>query len=560
MGILQFKADKTAYLESAEKADREDNPLQAMALLRRAEELDPHDFDIKSRMAAVLIGMGLPDIAEDLLFSYVACERKPPREAYLLLLHLLLDGGEYLLAEGVITETVGAGDDPMALLTELYGLIEKERYEGPNLRLLGDGYTLNRVEELAAAGKREEAERTARTLAHCPALLTEGLRTVAVYACLDGDTDDAERLGLELIGNNPADAYAAAVLLAVCREREDAPAAERYRALAARVEPRGERDAEYLDDLMRLAGGPEAAVYFEKRLAVEPYDGDLMLTLAELYANEGRCMRARRLLSDLLSVYAGDSAAQYLAQRLSDAEEGVPADPPYDITLGLQPDEQARRLATIAAWLAAGRSDKAAARAAYADPRIAEAVGWLFQSDRWELQAASAGILAEHAKGRKLLREQLMTEIPPLLKRDYVYYLLRQSPDRNVALITCGTFKIVCPDNRTVAGPLPEVYWLAYATLAVYDEDEEEIKLLKAYAELTAAYNDAVHAAAARMSEYGNRDVLTALLLYLSRIGPFRSQDESAAAAHVRRKALKEYHSFYILGRYENDLERKGKR
>lgn len=125
----------------------------------------------------------------------------------------------------------------MALLNELYGLIEKERYEGPNLRLLGDGYTLNRVEELAAAGKREEAERTARTLAHCPALLTEGLRTVAVYACLDGDTDDAERLGLELIGNNPADAYAAAVLLAVCREREDAPAAERYRALAARVEP-----------------------------------------------------------------------------------------------------------------------------------------------------------------------------------------------------------------------------------------------------------------------------------------------------------------------------------
>ena len=36
MGILQFKADKTAYLESAEKADREGNPLQAMALLRRA--------------------------------------------------------------------------------------------------------------------------------------------------------------------------------------------------------------------------------------------------------------------------------------------------------------------------------------------------------------------------------------------------------------------------------------------------------------------------------------------------------------------------------------------
>ena len=162
MGILQFKADKTAYLESAEKADREGNPLQAMALLRRAEELDPHDFDIKSRMAAVLIGMGLPDIAEDLLFSYVACERKPPREAYLLLLHLLLDGGEYLLAEGVITETVGAGDDPMALLTELYGLIEKERYEGPNLRLLGDGYTLNRVEELAAAEVRSYLGRILR--------------------------------------------------------------------------------------------------------------------------------------------------------------------------------------------------------------------------------------------------------------------------------------------------------------------------------------------------------------------------------------------------------------
>ena len=109
MGILQFKADKTAYLESAEKADREGNPLQAMALLRRTVELDPHDFDIKSRMAAVLIGMGLPDIAEDLLFSYVACERKPPREAYLLLLHLLLAVGLPALTAWQATAHGGGG-------------------------------------------------------------------------------------------------------------------------------------------------------------------------------------------------------------------------------------------------------------------------------------------------------------------------------------------------------------------------------------------------------------------------------------------------------------------
>ena len=551
MGILQFKADKTTCLESADRAGREGHLLQAMALLRRAEELDPHDFDIKSRIAAMLVGMELPDMAEDLLFAYVACERKPPREAYLLLLHLLLDGGEYLLAEGVITETLDASDDPMALLTELYRLIEKDHLAEPNLRLLGDEYTLERVEELAAAGKREEAERTARTLSR-RAFLTEGLRTVAAYACLDGDTDAAERLGLELIGNNPSDAYASAVLLAVCREREDEPAAERYRAPAARVMPRSERDAGCLDDLMRLAGGPEATAYFERRLADEPFDGDLLLTLAELYANAGRCAYARRLLGDLLAVYAGDSAARYLARQLSDAKEGVPADPPFDITLGLQPDEQERRLACIEAWLSAGRSDKAAARAAYADPRIEEAIGWLFQSDRWEVQAAAAGILAAHAKGRKLLREQLVTDIPPLLKRDYVYYLLRHDSDRSIALIARGTFKIVRPDNRTVTGPLPEVYWLAYATLAVYDEDEEEVRLVKAYAELSAAYNDAESAAPDRMAEYGSRDVLTALLLYLSRVGPFRSQEESAAAAHVRRKALKAYHSFYILGQYDN--------
>ena len=545
MGILEFKADKNQYVALAEKADAEGNEMGALSALRRAEELAPLDFGVRSRIAAVLVKMGLPDVAEDALLDYIAVRPEPPREAYLTLLHIMLDNGDYGLAEGVLMEAVAEDEDPTDLLTDLYNIAERERYsdEAP-LRLVGDEETIEAAETLAAEGRMDEAEELARSMRRSESV-AEALRAVIYHMITSGETAGAARLSEELLARNERDGFAAAALIAA---GADADGDGRLMRVAAAADPVSAREADCLDDIMRITADCRTIPYFERRLQDTPYDGDIMLTLAELYANDGRPGKARRILADLLAVYPGDSAAVYLMRELS-AEDGAARR--FAITLQLQPEERAARIALTEKWLSGARNARTAAKAAFADAELTEAIEWLFQSELWKTQSDAAGVLAANARGRIILRRQLMQDIPPLLKRDYVAYLLEWAPEKSVPVIFGYVYKRVELQLKP-EGEFRQAYIKAFATLAVYDCEDEERKLRKAYEEFVAAYGDAV-AARAATENMSDTDGIAALLLYLSRVGPFKTQDNCASAVMIKRRAVKDYYTFYILGRYENE-------
>lgn len=551
--LLKFKADRETYIALAAEAEAKGDYLGAIKALRNVQRVSgPGWAEAAVRIAYLLDKMGLPDIAEDTLFDALAVSEIPLSEMHLLLLPLLLENREFGLAEGVIADSPCDAEQVEIITGDIRRLAaqycDEDADDGaPAFSVVGDE-TETKMARLLEADDIEGAEALMRTMKPGSPAFLSALRLVALREFMRGNFDHADELMAELLQYNPRDFLALAVMIGTCYERGDLERAAEYRKLAAEAEANNEQAADYLDAVMRTAGA-DGIEYFEKRVGVYPFDRELTATLALLYANNGEIRRARDLLIDLLVIFPDDSIAKYLVRLLDDATQQGLEKTELVVAPLLPPDELERRIATIENWLNTRQPRTAACEQAFGDADLSECFVWLFQTEYWEMQAAVAQRIGVHPAGRKLLRRQLVQDIPLGLKRDYVFWLLC-SRARCFPVIGDDCFRRVFVHYPPGTGPLAEAYYYALSTLYVFDVPDE-YQLAQTYKKLLKKYESAVAAVPARAKKMRDIPTMAGLLLYTAKIGELRTQSGCALVLDIPQQDLKKYYAFYFLGRYD---------
>lgn len=540
---IVFEESKDSLLRVALKRREADDILGAMRILRRAELKYPEDTDVAEGIVQILVeDMGLVDAAEEELFDRIAAMEKPSWHLVYLLSGLYYYLGETQRLESLLSSTRFPWERIERMTQEPRlkvesGAIRTKKSDNPLrdiARQLMDTYSEYKIVELLDKLKKE------------PNKYIDGLRVLAYRALLKHQLPIVKTLTEEMLQVNEQSPYAAVFSTVTATLEGDMEKADRYRQMTIASVADGSCNVPFIDLIMRMTPGQGTIAYFEERCNLDPFDGDALVTLAELYGNEGYLEDALACVLDALTLYPKDSVALYVQQELAQCKKRTH----FILAPWITPQSHFRWQNDIDVWLDhAEQMDVAkAAKSAFSRKNFSASINWLFQGQDWSRQSRAAEIIAAAPQGRQFLRQQLLKDVPESVKIDFLCLLLHYESKRTYLVRHDEDFDAFRL-NVLPQGPLADAYYRAVAVLYMQDREVDEFALASSYEQLSAKYLEAQKSESPEVfAKYGNLRVMAGVLLYMTKPGNLRSQTACADAVLTDDKDLRKYYSFYVTG------------
>lgn len=547
---IVFEESKDSLLCVAQRRRLADDLLGALRILRRAEAKYPQDTDVAECIEQILVeDMGLIDSAEEELFDRLAAAEKPSWQLVYLLGGLYFYLGETRRLESLLAAT----GFPWERIEET----EQEprlRIESGAGRDKQDDIQMREIERLLmrTCSKNEIAE-TLQSLKKDPDRYIDGLRVLAYRALLKYQLPAVKLLTDEMLTVNAQSPYSAAFCTAIATLEGDSEKAETYRKTVLARITEEDCDVPFIDAVMRMTPGQGTILYFEERCDLDPFDTGALVTLAELYGNEGYLEDAQSCVLDALTLHPKDAVALQVQQELAQCKTKTH----FILMPWVGSQSNFRWQDDVDAWLenVAQMDPVKAAKTAFSRKNFSASINWLFQGQDWNRQAQAAEILAVMPQGRQFLRQQLLKDVPRSVKIDNLCLLLHYENKRTYLVREEDEFDAfrlsILPQ-----GPLTDAYYRAVAVLYMQNRQVDEFALASSYERLSGLYLDARKSVPPEVFEkYGSMRTLAGILLYLTKPDTLRSQTACADAVFTGDKEFRKYYSFFITGNHEQKKE-----
>lgn len=534
--IVSFNQNAAFFSERGKKALRDRDFLTAVPLLNKALSMEPDNVDYRTDLALCYIEMRQPGEARDLMEEYIgACDEVTPA-AYMTYAHCFVVDGDFRLAVEIlrnikdedISEALPDTDDED---DDLFNV-----GYGPDITLADDSEAVNeRLRSFVENGDLKGAREFLSTIDRQSANYPEALKAVGMIYMHQRKPRKAKPYFEETLVYAPLDIYTLTSLVMI----EDSPRQKPvYMKALLRCEPGDSNDVARICRAMRAAGLTQEALRCMEKLYKDfPYDKEVIVTLVKYYADFGACDRARELSMIGKKLFPRDLVLAELNRSVSELS-GAGALPLED---GLGAEETYRRLDELEGWLERKSSVSAAVKGMKENPKIAEYVYWLFQTEIFSVQANVGCFLAQSPKWQPFIRAQLLKDTPEGLKYEFIRTLLMYAPDKRFRVIVDDVYSEFEPALPVKTDEsMADVYWTAFAGLCV-TQDDFESKLDKAFISLARAYHGET------LKNFDDPACIAAALVYKSRFRkPYLGKREIEDLFSITDDELIKYTEIYF--------------
>lgn len=467
--VIRLKLDTTYYFDRAlEKADESDFPA-CLDNLYKALSLDSDNIVIRLEIASTYADMGLLSVAlkeyyklladydsiDEVYIGIMNCFMKQDRiNEAVYYLNLGIKNGALDESEEII-DVGGAGDEP------------EKRFKVVDPR---DNYDLVQfAKKLMLSGENDYARQMLEPIDETSRQYIEATNYLSLIAMSDGDGERCLAYAEKVLEKEPENVYAlasAVMALDMLGRTEDRDKAVAYLDSLDLTEIRDLTKAAVC--MQNIHNGVLAAKYYERAIAVLPYDRVTNLCCALAESNLGNKARAKELIVRLIKIYPDDTVVRYYAREINRAE-GATA---FDIMPAIPREEHDRRVEEIQSWLALRANIHAVTEALKTDEYMRELIMWVFQSDEVSLQAGIGGFLAQDEEWQLFIRELLIDpDFHYRAKKECLQQFLKYSEYKSFSLVLSDVLLYFYPKipKNVYSVTLEDAYWSVYATLSFVD-------------------------------------------------------------------------------------------
>ncbi len=449
--VKKIDFSRKRLAELADKHYNEGKFVSALRLAYRERDTYGEDGDVLVRLSDIYEGMGLqgsaincwfrfldiaeeadlPDIYEGLAVNYLAINRETESAFYY---NRLIDADDSLPAETKLDIAEAFAVDKRDKFRFVYPprLADYSREVSLGSKALKAGDCKRAIEEFSKVEKGSKEYASAKEMQ-------------AVAHLLAGETEEAEKVCLELLQDQPNDLRAQSTLAAVYLEQGKT---EESRALALEL---AATDRDDPDDLYKVAtvcceNGLDGEAYrlFEKLDKKMPYDGRMLYFKAVSAYKSGHRQVAEDTLDTLCTIYPDAEVAKYYlkALRRYDENSGEPA-PELIYFYHLPQEERENRCKTL---IKLGNCPK----------DEAQIFGLLAEHDgyfRWCFDEMDGGdhdlqylglVTAVHVRADLFIQDILLDfEVLDVLKVETLRLLLERNEEAEIGLVLCNIYRKV---------------------------------------------------------------------------------------------------------------------
>ena len=289
----------------------------------------------------------------------------------------------------------------------------------------------------------------------------------AVAYLLQGKADEAEKVCLGLLEENPNEVRVLATLAAAYLEQDRG---EESRAIALRLAAQEQTDA---DDLYKVATvccenglHEEAYQKFRQLDKKMPFDGRMLYFRAVSAYKSGRIDEAERALDILCAVYPDAEVAKYYLRELRLYKEGGTSAPELIYFYHLPQEERERRCRSL---IHIGKCPKDEAQIFGLLALHDGYFRWCFdEMDGNDHDLQYLGLVtAVHVRADEFIQEILLDyEVADILKIETLRMLLERNEEMEVGLVLCSIYKRVVLPRVSIGRKRRKKFIEAYAKLA----------------------------------------------------------------------------------------------